>query len=76
MNNQNVIPKDQIIMKKYFLIPILLVAFFMSSCESTEVELHPSNVDTDRILSQIDLSNPVVQKLYTNFISLKHTTTT
>ncbi|MEH0157702.1 hypothetical protein V6R21_26675 [Limibacter armeniacum] len=47
----------------YFVIPALL----FSSCVEEEAALEPSNIDQDRISTQIDLSNETIKRIYNDY---------
>ena len=53
-------------MIKNTLIYLVLIGLGFVSCDSEDT-LTPSNADEDRVLSQIDLSNPDIQNWYTNY---------
>lgn len=54
-------------MKKYTILYVFLSVFIITSCEVEEDNLQPSNLDEDRVVSQIDINNPTVQRLYADF---------
>ena len=54
-------------MKKYILSCMVLLGLTVVSCDSSEAVLSPSNSDRDRVESKIDLSNPNIKRIYTDF---------
>ncbi|MCH4551456.1 hypothetical protein [Aestuariibaculum lutulentum] len=53
-------------MKKYSILYIMLSAVLAVSCD-VEENLKPSNLDEDRVASQLDLTIPTVKNLYENY---------
>ncbi|OMP30160.1 hypothetical protein [Mangrovimonas sp. DI 80] len=52
-------------MKKHNILFLLLIAIIAISCEN-EDNLEPSYLDEDRVASQIDVSDPIINKWYTD----------
>ena len=53
-------------MKKNWILYILLVGLFCA-CEQDEDSLQPSYKDIDRVASQVDLSRPIVKRIYEDY---------
>ncbi|MEL0454672.1 hypothetical protein WJN01_00420 [Flavobacteriaceae bacterium SZ-1-7] len=53
-------------MNRNVFVYLVFLTLGFSSCE-TEAELYPTNLDEDRVASQIDFSNSDVKRLYTDF---------